>query len=169
MDFELSEEQAELRRSVRQVLARESPIERVREVVENGSSPEEPWKSAIELGWAAINVPAAVPEPGTLGLCLARVDKGFDAPDLGLVLVSDQELFHRQKVAKPRIYRHRYKGLKGARSIESFAELKEGDVLGRRVVAIQEAQDFGRVADYALHNSGAHAQLRHRATREISA
>ena len=74
MDFELSEEQVELQRSVRRVLAAECPIERVRDVVENGSAPEQPWQSAVELGWAGINVPASC---GGLGL-------GFE--ELGLVV-----------------------------------------------------------------------------------
>ncbi len=74
MDFELSEDQEELQRSVRQVLAKECPIALVRDVVENGSSPEQPWKSATELGWTGINVPESC---GGLGL-------GFE--ELGLVV-----------------------------------------------------------------------------------
>lgn len=57
MDFEITPEQQELVDSVHGVLERESPTARVRAVVENGGAPEQPWKSARELGWAAIDVP----------------------------------------------------------------------------------------------------------------
>jgi alkylation response protein AidB-like acyl-CoA dehydrogenase len=59
MDFEISPEQQELVDSVRAVLQRECPTALVRDVVENGSVPEQPWKSARELGWTAIDVPEA--------------------------------------------------------------------------------------------------------------
>lgn len=65
MDFELGEEQQELQRSVRAVLERECPIALVRDVVESGAAPEEPWKSAVQLGWSAVNVPERL---GGLGL-----------------------------------------------------------------------------------------------------
>ena len=56
------------------VLARECPLACVRRVVETGVPSEQPWKSAVELGWTAL----AVPERwGGLGL-------GFH--ELGLVV-----------------------------------------------------------------------------------
>ncbi len=64
---------------------------------------------------------------GEIGLCLGRVEKGFWNQDARLALVSDHEILRRSAVQAPRVYRHRYKGLKGARKIESFAELKAGD------------------------------------------
>jgi alkylation response protein AidB-like acyl-CoA dehydrogenase len=60
MDFEITPEQQELVDSVRAVLARECPTALVRDIVENGSAPEQPWKSARELGWTAIDVPEAL-------------------------------------------------------------------------------------------------------------
>jgi len=78
----------------------------------------------LELGEGAA-APQDIPEGG-VGLALARLERGFVAPELGLSLLSDQELFKRQALAAPRVYRHRYKGLKGSRPIESFGELKEG-------------------------------------------
>jgi transcription-repair coupling factor (superfamily II helicase) len=57
---------------------------------------------------------------------LGHVERGFAAPELGLVLISDQDALRREAV-KGAVYRHRFKGLKGARKIESFAELKAGD------------------------------------------
>ena len=59
MDFEITPEQQQLVDSVRAVLERECPTALVRDVVENGSVPEQPWKSARELGWSAIDVPEA--------------------------------------------------------------------------------------------------------------
>ena len=61
-----------------------------------------------------------------LGFTLGHVSKGFAAPDLGLVLISDQEALRREALRSPSAYRHRFKGLKGARKIESFAELQQG-------------------------------------------
>jgi alkylation response protein AidB-like acyl-CoA dehydrogenase len=65
VDLEISPEQQQLVDSVRAVLAREVPTALVRDIVENQSSPEQPWKSARELGWAAIDVPEPL---GGLGL-----------------------------------------------------------------------------------------------------
>ena len=59
MDFEITPEQQQLVESVRAVLGRECPTALVRDIVENGSAPEQPWKSARELGWTAIDVPEA--------------------------------------------------------------------------------------------------------------
>ena len=74
MDFEITPEQQELIDSVRSVLAQECPTALVRDVVENGSAPEQPWKSARELGWTSIDLPE------TLG----GLELGFSA--LGLVI-----------------------------------------------------------------------------------
>jgi alkylation response protein AidB-like acyl-CoA dehydrogenase len=74
MDFEITPDLQQLVDAVRAVLAQECPTALVRDVVENGSTPEQPWKSARELGWTAIDLPE---ELGGLGL-------GFAA--LGLVV-----------------------------------------------------------------------------------
>jgi len=81
VDFELSEEQAELQRSVRKVLAEECPMALVRDVVENGASPEQPWKSATALGWTGINVPERC---GGLGLSFEEL--GLVVEEHGRVL-----------------------------------------------------------------------------------
>jgi len=65
MDFEVTPEQQELIDSVESVLARECPTALVRDIVESGASPEQPWKSAHELGWTAIDLPDDL---GGLGL-----------------------------------------------------------------------------------------------------
>lgn len=74
MDFEITPEQQQLLDSVRSVLANECSTALVRDVVENGSAPEQPWKSARELGWTSIDLPE------TLG----GLELGFTA--LGLVI-----------------------------------------------------------------------------------
>jgi len=70
MDFEITADQQQLVDSVRAVLERECPTALVRDVVENGSAPEQPWKSARELGWAAIDLPE---EHGGLALGFAEL------------------------------------------------------------------------------------------------
>ncbi len=57
MNFDVTPEQQELIDSVRSVLVRECPTALVREIVENGTAPEQPWKSARELGWTSIDLP----------------------------------------------------------------------------------------------------------------
>ena len=74
MDFEITAEQQELVDSVRSVLGNECPTALVRDIVENGSRPEQPWKCARELGWTAIDVPES----------LGGLELGFTA--LGLVI-----------------------------------------------------------------------------------
>jgi alkylation response protein AidB-like acyl-CoA dehydrogenase len=74
MDFEITPEQQELIDSVRSVLAQECPIALVRDIVENGTAPEQPWKSARELGWTSIDLPEK----------LGGLELGFTA--LGLVI-----------------------------------------------------------------------------------
>jgi alkylation response protein AidB-like acyl-CoA dehydrogenase len=74
VDFEVTPEAQELVESVSAVLASECPTALVRDVVENGSAPEQPWKSARELGWTAIDLPES----------LGGVELGFTA--LGLVV-----------------------------------------------------------------------------------
>jgi len=65
MDFEITPDLQQLIDSVATVLAQECPTALVRDVVENGGAPEQPWKSARELGWTAIDLPEAL---GGLGL-----------------------------------------------------------------------------------------------------
>jgi len=60
------------------------------------------------------------------GFTLGHLERGFVSPELGVALVSDQDAFRREAV-RTAIYRHRFKGLKNARKIESFAELKAGE------------------------------------------
>ena len=74
MDFEITPDLQQLVDSVRAVLAEECPTALARDVVENGRAPEQPWKSARELGWASIDLPES----------LGGLELGFTA--LGLVV-----------------------------------------------------------------------------------
>lgn len=65
MELEFTEDQEELRDSVRTMLAGECPMSFVRQVVEHGASTEPLWKQMVELGWPALTVPEA---NGGLGL-----------------------------------------------------------------------------------------------------
>jgi len=60
MDFEPTAEQAALVESARAVLERECPLVHVRELVEKGVAPAEPWRSAGDLGWCGIAIPEAL-------------------------------------------------------------------------------------------------------------
>jgi alkylation response protein AidB-like acyl-CoA dehydrogenase len=74
MDFEISPEHQQLIDSVRAALEHECPTTLVRDMVENGSAPEQPWKSARDLGWSSIDLPES----------LGGLELGFTA--LGLVI-----------------------------------------------------------------------------------
>jgi alkylation response protein AidB-like acyl-CoA dehydrogenase len=74
MDFEITPEQQELVDSVRTALEHECPTALVRDIFENGSAPDQPWKSAHELGWTLIDLPEA----------LGGLELGFTT--LGLVI-----------------------------------------------------------------------------------
>lgn len=57
MDFEITAELMELIDSVRSVLVQECPTALVRDIVEKGGAPEQPWNSARELNWTSIDLP----------------------------------------------------------------------------------------------------------------
>ncbi|MBV9411227.1 MAG: acyl-CoA dehydrogenase family protein, partial [Acidimicrobiia bacterium] len=65
MELEFSEDQQELRSSVRAFLDRECPMTLVRSVVEKGAPPDELWAQMVELGWPALTIPE---DFGGLGL-----------------------------------------------------------------------------------------------------
>ena len=65
MDFELDAEQVELRRVVRDVVAKECPPALVRAVVDGGDDGRALWKTYVELDWPGLTVPA---EDGGTGL-----------------------------------------------------------------------------------------------------
>jgi len=56
VDFGLSDDQREIQRTARQLLAERSPFERVREHAESGRSDEALWREVCELGWPGIAI-----------------------------------------------------------------------------------------------------------------
>jgi alkylation response protein AidB-like acyl-CoA dehydrogenase len=56
MDFGLSDDQREIQRTARDLLAERSPFERVREHAESGHSDDALWREVCELGWPGISV-----------------------------------------------------------------------------------------------------------------
>ena len=65
MELEFTNEQEELRASVRSFLEKECPIDVVRAVVETGEAPEKLWGSMVALDWPALAIPE---EYGGIGL-----------------------------------------------------------------------------------------------------
>ena len=65
MELEFTDEQEELRASVRAFLQKECPVDAVRAVVETGEPPEKLWGSMVALDWPALAIPE---EYGGVGL-----------------------------------------------------------------------------------------------------
>lgn len=65
MDFGLSDDQSDIKRTARELLAERSRPERVRELAEAGSYDEALWRELSDLGWPGIAVSA---DHGGLGL-----------------------------------------------------------------------------------------------------
>src|SRR3954467_1300401 len=78
MELEFSEDQQELRSSVRAFLERECPTTLVRSVVEKGAPADDLWAQMVDLGWPALTVPE---EHGGLGL--GFVELAVVAEELG--------------------------------------------------------------------------------------
>jgi alkylation response protein AidB-like acyl-CoA dehydrogenase len=70
VDLEFTEDQEELRATVRAFLERECPIALVRRVVEDDTPVDDLWAHMVELGWPALTVPE---EAGGLGLGLVEL------------------------------------------------------------------------------------------------
>jgi acyl-CoA dehydrogenase len=67
VELEFTDEQEELRVSVRSFLEKECPIDVVRAVVETGEAPEKLWGSMVALDWPALAIPE---EFGGIGLTI---------------------------------------------------------------------------------------------------
>ena len=79
MELEFSEDQQELRSSVRSFLERECPMTLVRSVVEKGVPADDLWSQMVELGWPALTV---AEEHGGLGIAVTdRVQKRAEGRD----------------------------------------------------------------------------------------
>jgi alkylation response protein AidB-like acyl-CoA dehydrogenase len=70
VDLEFTEDQEELRESVRSFLQKECPIEVVRAVVETGEPAEKLWSSMVSLDWPALAIPE---ENGGIGLSFVEI------------------------------------------------------------------------------------------------
>jgi alkylation response protein AidB-like acyl-CoA dehydrogenase len=78
VDLELTDDQQELRRSVRSVLDREAPLSVARHVVETGEQPADLTKTMADLDWFGLSVPEAA---GGMGLGL--IETGIVVEELG--------------------------------------------------------------------------------------
>ncbi|HEY3841994.1 MAG TPA: acyl-CoA dehydrogenase family protein [Acidimicrobiales bacterium] len=81
MDLEFTEDQEDLRSSVRSFLQKECPTDLVRAVVETGEPPEKLWGAMVALDWPALTVPE---ENGGIGLSF--VESAVLAEELGRVI-----------------------------------------------------------------------------------
>ena len=81
MDLEFTEEQEELRASVRSFLEKECPLDLVRSVVETGEAPEKLWASMVSLDWPGLAIPE---ECGGVGLTF--VETAVVVEELGRVV-----------------------------------------------------------------------------------
>ena len=60
MDFELTDDQRELQRTVRDVLGREAPPSLARDIDEGSGSADELWATLTSLDWPALCLPESV-------------------------------------------------------------------------------------------------------------
>jgi alkylation response protein AidB-like acyl-CoA dehydrogenase len=81
MELEFTSEQDELRASMRNVLAEESPISLARRVAEQGVVPRQLWETTAALGWPALTV---AEEYGGVGL--GMLEAAILAEELGRVV-----------------------------------------------------------------------------------
>jgi len=75
--------------------------------------------ASIARGWGRI------PETPGLTLCLGRLPQGFTWPDIGLYVVSEDEIFGPKRAMR----RQKKSGRKGGLSWSSFSQLKAGDLV----------------------------------------
>jgi alkylation response protein AidB-like acyl-CoA dehydrogenase len=78
MDFGLSDDQREIQRTARELLAERSPFERVREHAESARSDDTLWREVCELGWLGIAIPERYGGQG-----LGRIELSILCEELG--------------------------------------------------------------------------------------
>jgi alkylation response protein AidB-like acyl-CoA dehydrogenase len=83
MDFDLTEDQKEIKRTAKDLLAARSPFDKVRAAAESGEYAPELWKELCELGWPGIAVDE---EHG--GQELGAVELGILAEELGYAVAA---------------------------------------------------------------------------------
>ena len=80
VDFEFTEEQLELRATIRGVLEKECPPSLVRRVTEEGQGADELWQTLVSLDWPALALPESVG-----GLGYSWVEQGILLEEMGYV------------------------------------------------------------------------------------
>jgi len=81
VDLEFTDDQEELRASVRSFLEKECPLELVRSVVETGEAPEKLWASMVGLDWPGLAIAEACG-----GVGLSFVETAVVVEELGRVI-----------------------------------------------------------------------------------
>jgi alkylation response protein AidB-like acyl-CoA dehydrogenase len=81
MELEFSDDQEELRSSIRAVLTNESPVSLARTIVEDGARPTALWATMVELGWPALTI-----EEEFGGIGLGMLEAAILAEELGRVI-----------------------------------------------------------------------------------
>src|SRR3954471_1052995 len=70
MNFELTDDQQEIKRTARELLAARATAEKVREAAESGAYDDALWRELVELGWPGI---AVAEEHGGQGLGMVEL------------------------------------------------------------------------------------------------
>src|SRR3954452_11422902 len=83
MDFDLTEDQKEIKRTAKDLLAARSPFDKVRAAAESGEYAPELWSELSELGWPGI---AVAEEHGGQGLGAGEL--GILAEELGYAVAA---------------------------------------------------------------------------------
>jgi alkylation response protein AidB-like acyl-CoA dehydrogenase len=81
MELEFTNDQDELRDSIRAVLTKESPVGLARRIVDDGVRPDALWATLNGLGWPALTIPEA---DGGIGL--GMIEAGILAEEIGRVI-----------------------------------------------------------------------------------
>lgn len=93
----------------------EQQVNRLREILAN----YDVHVASVAQGWDKVS------ETPGLSLCLGRLSQGFTWPDIGLYVVSEDEIFGPKRAMR----RQKKTGRKGALSWSSFSQLKAGDLV----------------------------------------
>ena len=82
MDFDLNDEQKEIKRVAHDLLAARSPFAKVREAAEAAEYDQELWRELVELGWPGIAVSAehSGGDLGTVELVALLEELGYASP-----------------------------------------------------------------------------------------
>lgn len=133
MNFDLTDDQREIKRTAREFLAARYPIARVREIALDGAA-DSTWDEIVELGWPEIA------DFGTVELAVVAEELGFSLAPTPLAAHWAARLLHPELQARGTVAM--WDGEAGAKIAVPFAEgadtivVKDGD----RVFATTEAE-----------------------------